>query len=95
MNQLLKNHMNMNGSVARVSRASRRLGQAFAAGLLAAGATKVYAASRDPSKITLLGVHPICLDVTNEEEARAAALGCKGVNLLIHNAGIAQRSPRC
>jgi NAD(P)-dependent dehydrogenase (short-subunit alcohol dehydrogenase family) len=85
--------MNIQGSVALVTGANRGLGLAFAQGLLAAGARKVYAASRDPSKITLAGVTPLQLDITNASQVAAAALACGDVNLLINNAGIAQASP--
>jgi len=83
--------MNIQGSTALVTGANRGLGLAFAQALLAAGA-KVYAAARDPSKVTLPGVHPIRLDITNEDEVRAAARACGDVNLLVNNAGIARPS---
>ena len=41
--------MKIEGSVALVTGANRGLGAAFARGLLAAGAAKVYAAARDPA----------------------------------------------
>jgi NAD(P)-dependent dehydrogenase (short-subunit alcohol dehydrogenase family) len=84
--------MNIQGSVALVTGANRGLGQAFAQGLLAAGARKVYAASRDPSKIKLPGVQALRLDITNAQEVAAAARECGDVNLVINNAGIAQPS---
>lgn len=82
----------LNESVALVTGANRGLGQAYAQALLDAGARKVYAAARDPASITLQGVTPIRLDITNEEQVRAAARDCADVNLLINNAGAAQRS---
>jgi len=84
--------MNIQGSTALVTGANRGLGLAFAQALLAAGARKVYAASRDPSRVTLPGVQAIRLDITNEEEVRAAARDCGDVSLLVNNAGIAQPS---
>ena len=84
--------MNIQGSVALVTGANRGLGQAFSQGLLAAGARKVYAASRDPSKITIPGVHALRLDITNPQEVAAAARECGDVSLVINNAGIAQPS---
>lgn len=82
----------LNESVALVTGANRGLGQAYAQALLDAGARKVYAAARDPASITLQGVTPIQLDITNEAQVRAAARDCADVNLLINNAGAAQRS---
>jgi NAD(P)-dependent dehydrogenase (short-subunit alcohol dehydrogenase family) len=85
--------MKLDESAALVTGANRGLGLAFARALLAAGAGKVYAAARDPSTVTLEGVIPIRLDITDEAQVQAAARACGDVNLLINNAGIAQRSP--
>lgn len=85
--------MDIQGSVALVTGANRGLGLAFAQALLAVGARKVYAAARDPATITLPGVVPLALDITDEASVSAAAQRCTDVSLLINNAGIAQRSP--
>jgi NAD(P)-dependent dehydrogenase (short-subunit alcohol dehydrogenase family) len=82
--------MKIKGSVVLVTGANRGLGLEFARQALALGAAKVYASARDPSKITLAGVLPVRLDVTNAAEAAAAAAQCKDVTLLINNAGIAR-----
>jgi len=50
----------------------------------------VYAGARDPSTITLPGVIPVKLDITNADDVAAAARQCADVTLLINNAGIAQ-----
>lgn len=84
--------MQVRNSIALVTGANRGLGLAFAQSLLAAGARKVYAAARDPSSITLEGVSPLQLDITDEHQIAAAVQSCGDVNLLINNAGIAQRS---
>jgi NAD(P)-dependent dehydrogenase (short-subunit alcohol dehydrogenase family) len=60
----------------------------FAQELLAAGARKVYAAARNPERITLEGVDRVRLDVTNPDSIAAAASECTDVNLLINNAGV-------
>jgi NAD(P)-dependent dehydrogenase (short-subunit alcohol dehydrogenase family) len=85
--------MKLTSSVALVTGANRGLGRAFAQGLLAAGARKVYAAARDPATIDLPGAVPIALDVTDDSAVRAAARDCGDVTLLVNNAGIARRSP--
>lgn len=82
--------MNIKDSVVLVTGANRGLGLAFAQGLLAAGARKVYAAARDPSSVKLEGVVPVALDVTNPAQIAALAHDLKDVTLVINNAGIAK-----
>jgi len=82
--------MRVAGSVALVTGANRGLGLAFARALLEAGAAKVYAAARDPAAVTLPGAVPLKLDVTQDEDAAAAARDAADVTLLINNAGIAK-----
>jgi NAD(P)-dependent dehydrogenase (short-subunit alcohol dehydrogenase family) len=84
--------MDIKNSVALVTGANRGLGLAFAKALLDRGARKVYAAARDPSSITLPGVVPVRLDVTQLGQARALARDLGDVTLLINNAGISQRA---
>ncbi len=85
--------MKIQGSVALVTGANRGLGLAFAEALLAEGATKVYAAARDPSKVALRGVTPLKLDITHPEEVAAAARAAGDVTLLINNAAVLQAQP--
>ncbi|BBB65861.1 short-chain dehydrogenase/reductase [Undibacterium sp. YM2] len=85
--------MELKNTVAFVTGANRGLGLAFAKALLDAGVKKVYAAARNPAQITLPGLHPIQLDVTDQQQVLAAVQACGDVNLLINNAGIAQPSP--
>src|SRR6201994_4809007 len=82
--------MKVAGSIALVTGANRGLGLAFAKTLMEMGASKVYAAARDPGAITLKGVVPVRLDVTSDEDVVAAARAAGDVNLLINNAGIAR-----
>lgn len=85
--------MQIKNSVVLVTGANRGLGQAFVNALLAAGAAKIYAAARDPNSITLQGVVPLQLDVTNAADIAAAAKVATDVTLLINNAGIGRGSP--
>jgi NAD(P)-dependent dehydrogenase (short-subunit alcohol dehydrogenase family) len=80
--------MKIQGSIALVTGANRGLGAAFVRALLAAGATKVYAAARNPSDITVPGAVPVQLDVTRPEQIEALARELGDVTLLINNAGI-------
>ena len=61
--------MKLENAVVLVTGANRGLGLAFAKEALARGARKVYAAARNPDSITLEGVIPVKLDVTNISEA--------------------------
>ena len=85
--------MNIKGTTALVTGANRGLGEAFARALLAAGASKVYAAARDPSAVKLAGVVPVRLDVTQPEQVELLARDLKDVTLLINNAGIFEAGP--
>jgi NAD(P)-dependent dehydrogenase (short-subunit alcohol dehydrogenase family) len=85
--------MQINGCVALVTGASRGLGRAFSVGLMTAGAAKVYAAARDPTRPSVPGTQAIKLDITNPAEVAAAAEQCGDVSLLINNAGIASFMP--
>ncbi|WP_294769559.1 SDR family oxidoreductase [uncultured Rhodoferax sp.] len=84
--------MQVKNAVVLVTGANRGLGQAFVNALLEAGAAKIYAAARNPASITLAGVTPIQLDVTNAADIAAAAARCTDVTLLINNAGIGRGS---
>jgi peptide/nickel transport system ATP-binding protein len=89
-----KRTMQIKGKAALVSGANRGLGRAFVAALLVAGATKVYAAARDPGGVAdLVKAHggkvvAVALDVTDEKAVAAAAKQCGDVAILINNAGI-------
>lgn len=85
--------MQIKNCVALVTGANRGLGRAFVQALLDAGASKVYAAARDPSKIPpAKGVVAVKLDVTDPADIRSAAGELRDVNLLINNAGVSIRS---
>lgn len=86
--------MNVSSTVALVSGANRGLGRAFVNGLLAAGVSRVYAASRDPAGVADLvaagqgRVVAVALDIADEAQVGQAAAQCADVGLLINNAGI-------
>lgn len=82
--------MNVKDSVALVTGANRGLGRAWAQALLAAGASKVYAAARDAASIDMPGVIPLELDITRPGQVERAARDCGDLTLLINNAGIAR-----
>lgn len=80
--------MKINGSIALVTGGNRGIGAQFVTDLLERGASKVYAAARDPRKVTVPGAVPLRLDITDPESVRAAAEQAGDVTLLINNAGI-------
>ncbi|QJW56476.1 3-alpha-hydroxycholanate dehydrogenase (NADP(+)) [Serratia plymuthica] len=85
--------MQIKGSVAFVTGANRGIGKAYVKALLEAGASKVYAAARDPETVeAAAGVVPVKLDVTNVNDIAAAVELGKDVTLLINNAGISSVS---
>lgn len=81
--------MKLNNATVLITGANRGLGLALAREALARGARKVYAAARDPNSVTLAGVVPVKLDVTNPDDVAAAARDLGDVTVLINNAGIA------
>jgi NAD(P)-dependent dehydrogenase (short-subunit alcohol dehydrogenase family) len=83
--------MKISNTVALVTGANRGIGLAFTRELLARGARKVYAGSRDPSAIKQPGVEAIRLDITKPEEIMAAAAHAGDVALLINNAAVAHQ----
>jgi len=87
--------MRIHDCVALITGSNRGLGLAYCEGLLRAGAAKVYAAARDPSKISLRDsrVVPIALDLSSVADVIAAAQTCRDVSLLVNNAGVLRNSP--
>src|SRR5271168_947158 len=85
--------MNIAGSVALVTGANRGLGKAYVEALLSSGAAKVYAGTRDPSKITDSRVIPVQLDVSSTSDINAAVRQCSDVTLLVNNAGAMLNTP--
>ncbi|WP_329326479.1 SDR family oxidoreductase [Streptomyces sp. NBC_01689] len=84
--------MKIQDSIALVTGANRGLGEQFTRELLAAGAAKVYAGARDPAKVTVPGVVPVAVDITDPESVRAVADLAQDVTLLVNNAGSTTRA---
>ena len=86
--------VSVNKSVALVTGSNRGIGKALVEALLEKGASKVYAAARQPDTLKGLAedhpgrLIPIKLDVTNEEEIAEAVKIGQDVNILINNAGV-------
>lgn len=80
--------MKIEGSIALVTGANRGLGAAFVRALLAGGASKVYAAARNPASVKQVGVVPVELDVTKAEQIAALGRDLRDVTLVINNAGV-------
>jgi len=85
--------MHIAGSVALVTGANRGLGAAYVRELLGRGASKIYAAVRDPSTITDPRLTPIRLDLTDRDSIERAAQVARDVTLVINNAGISTGTP--
>ena len=72
--------MQIENSTVLITGANRGIGLAFAKAFLVRGAKKVYAGSRDPSKINLNGVTPVKLDVNSAADVQAAASDAESRN---------------
>jgi NAD(P)-dependent dehydrogenase (short-subunit alcohol dehydrogenase family) len=80
--------------VALITGANRGIGKALLEGLLAAGASKVYAGVRDLSKADSLiaeygsKVVPIKIDLEDVDSIKSAATDAQDVGIVINNAGV-------
>jgi NAD(P)-dependent dehydrogenase (short-subunit alcohol dehydrogenase family) len=83
----------ISGSRALVTGAGRGLGRVLTEALLERGAATVYGGARDPGAITVPGVVPVRLDITDHVQVAAAAARCGDVDILINNAAMMRRTP--
>ena len=83
--------MNIAGSTALVTGATRGLGRQLAAELLARGAS-ISAGARNPDSVDLPGAKVVQLDITNPASVAAAAEVAGDITVLINNAGSSTRS---
>jgi NAD(P)-dependent dehydrogenase (short-subunit alcohol dehydrogenase family) len=85
--------MKIEGGSVLVTGANRGIGEAFVRAFLAAGASRIYAGSRDPANAQHLVdeapgiVVAVELDVTDPAQVAAAARRCDDVSILVNNAG--------
>jgi len=85
--------LKIEGASVLVTGANRGIGEAFVRAFIAAGASRVYAGSRDRANAQhLLAEAPdvvvaVELDVTDPEQVAAAARRCGDISILVNNAG--------
>lgn len=81
--------MKIEDAVVVVTGSNRGLGRSLVEALLEAGARRVYAGARDPSRVRAGDrIVPIALDVTDEASIAAAAQKASDATMLINNAGV-------
>jgi len=86
--------MQIAGSVALVTGASRGIGAEFVRQLRERGAARVYAGVRDLRSVDPPdGVEAVRLDVTDRAQIAAAVAGATDVQLLVNNAGMVAIQP--
>jgi NAD(P)-dependent dehydrogenase (short-subunit alcohol dehydrogenase family) len=76
------------GKAVLVTGANRGIGQALVTEALRRGAARVYAGTRQPYAHPDSRVTTLALDITDEEQVRAAAARVESLDILINNAGV-------
>src|SRR6516162_595440 len=91
--------MKLAGKVALVTGANRGIGAALVNALVARDAAQVYAGARNPASLADAQrrhgerIVPVQLDVTSDDDRRAAAARCRDLDILVSNAGLAPAGP--
>jgi len=78
----------LEGKAILVTGANRGIGQALVTEALRRGAARVYAGTRQPYAHPDPRVTVLPLDITNQEQVRAAAAQVESLDVLVNNAGI-------
>lgn len=81
------------GSKVLITGANRGLGKAYAEAFVAAGAAEVFGGARNPDSISVPGVTPVALDITDAADIAHAVEQCGDINILVNNAGLMHTSP--
>jgi NAD(P)-dependent dehydrogenase (short-subunit alcohol dehydrogenase family) len=80
----------LEGKAILVTGANRGIGQALVTEALRRGAARVYAGTRQPYAHPDPRVTVLPLDITNQEQVRAAAAQVESLDVLVNNAGISE-----
>jgi NAD(P)-dependent dehydrogenase (short-subunit alcohol dehydrogenase family) len=78
----------IDGKAILVTGANRGIGQAMVTEALRRGASRVYAGTRQPYAHPDPRVITLALDITDEEQVRAAAAQVGALDILVNNAGV-------
>jgi NAD(P)-dependent dehydrogenase (short-subunit alcohol dehydrogenase family) len=78
----------INGKTVLVTGANRGIGQALVTEALRRGAARVYAGTRSPYTHPDPRVTVLPLDITDDEQIRAAVAQVESVDILVNNAGV-------
>lgn len=78
----------IDGKTVLVTGANRGIGEALVTEALRRGASRVYAGTRQPYTHPDSRVTPLPLDITDEEQVRAAAAQVGPLDILVNNAGV-------
>src|SRR4029453_2771226 len=78
----------LEGTTVLITGANGGIGQALVTEALRRGASRVFAAMRQPTPPADTRVTPIKLDVTDQDQIRSAAASITSLDVLVNNAGV-------